>query len=54
MNIFKRNTPAPVQDTNESNSNNKENKIGQPMLLPIFFCLVSGLLLILLENLTMM
>ena len=53
MNIFKRNTPAPVQDTNESNSNNKENKIGQPMLLPIFFCLVSGLLLILLENLTM-
>ena len=55
MKFFKRNTPVPVQGTNESNSNNnnKENKIGQPMLLPIFFCLVSGLLLILLENLTM-
>ena len=55
MKFFKRNTSEPVQSTNESNSNsnNKENKIGQPMLLPIFFCLVSGLLLILLENLTM-
>lgn len=53
MKFFKRNAPEPVPVTNESNSNNKENKIGQPMLLPIFFCLVSGLLLILLENLTM-
>lgn len=53
MKFFKRNASEHVQDTNESNSNNKENKIGQPMLLPIFFCLVSGLLLILLENLTM-
>lgn len=53
MKFFQRKAPEPVPVSNESNSNNKENKIGRPMLLPIFFCLVSGLLLILLENLTM-
>ena len=53
MKFFKHNAPEPVPVTNESESNKKEEKIGQPMLLPIFFCLVSGLLLILLENLTM-
>lgn len=29
------------------------DRIGRPMLFPIFFCLISGLLLILLEDLTM-
>ena len=32
----------------------KKEQIGQPMLFPIFFCLSSGLLLILLKDLTMM
>ena len=31
----------------------KKEQIGRPMLMPIFFCLVSGLLLILLKNLTL-
>lgn len=53
MKLFrKRNAPEPVQASSESERG--KEKIGRPMLFPIFFCLISGLLLILLENLTMM
>ena len=51
MKLFKRNTPERVHGSDESDRNRE--KIGRPMLFPIFFCLISGLLLILLENLTM-
>ncbi len=51
MKFFKRNTSEHVQGPNESDSS--KEKIGRPMLFPIVFCLISGLLLILLENLTM-
>ena len=51
MKLFKRNTPERVHGSDESDRN--KEKIGRPMLSPIVFCLVSGLLLILLENLTM-
>lgn len=51
MKLFKRNTPERVHGSDESDRN--KEKIGRPMLFPIVFCLVSGLLLILLENLTM-
>jgi len=40
---------ASVQD----GTSGKKEQIGKPMLLPIIFCLVSGVLLILLGNLTM-
>ena len=37
----------------ENNAAQKKEQIGTPMLFPVFFCLISGLLLILLEDLTM-
>ena len=52
MKLKKRTTPEQVS-VNEGNAEKKE-KIGRLMLLPIFFCLGSGLLLILLKDLTMM
>ena len=51
MKFLKRNTPEPVHTENESAREKK--RIGRPMLFPIVFCLASGLLLILLESLTM-
>ena len=44
--------PQEISDTAENAG--KKEQIGQPMLFPIFFCLSSGLLLILLKDLTMM
>ena len=52
MKLKKRTMPEQVS-VNEGNAEKKE-KIGRLMLLPIFFCLGSGLLLILLKDLTMM
>ncbi|MBR3333123.1 MAG: DUF308 domain-containing protein [Clostridia bacterium] len=51
MKFLKRNTPEPVHTENESTR--EKERIGRPMLFPIVFCLASGLLLILLESLTM-
>jgi len=53
----KRNTtpepePVPVQPAPETDQTKEQ--IGRPMLFPIFFCLVSGLLLILLKSMTLM
>ena len=45
----KKQEPDPEQEGKEA----KEERIGRPMLLPIIFCLISGLLLILLKDLTM-
>lgn len=41
--------PVPSDGENVS----EKNRFGRPMLFPIFFCLISGLLLIMLESLTM-
>ncbi len=46
MKKLRRNVP-------ESPQKNEKERIGRPMFFPIVFCLVSGLLLILLENLTL-
>ena len=51
MKLMKKQQPEPVQPAEESTG--KKEKVGRPMLLPIVFCLISGVLLILLENLTM-
>ena len=48
MKLRKRSVPEPVYE-----SADKKEQIGRPMLFPISFCLVSGLLLILLENLAL-
>ena len=52
MKLKRRNEYESVPD-NHRTGRGKE-KIGRPMLMPIFFCLVSGILLILLNNLALM
>ena len=52
MKLKKRNEPEPVSGNQETVPG--KERIGRPMLLPIFFCLISGLLLILLENLSVL
>lgn len=52
MKLKRRNEYEPVPD-NQRFGRGKE-QIGRPMLMPIFFCLVSGVLLILLKNLALM
>ena len=49
MKLKKRTIPEPAAE-----STGKKEPVGQPMLFPIFFCLISGLLLILLENLSVL
>ena len=51
MKLKERAASAPVSGTDGTAG--KKEQIGRPMLLPIFFCLVSGVLLILLENLAL-
>lgn len=52
MKLKKRNEPEPVSGNQETVPG--KERIGRPMLLPIFFCLISGILLILLEDLALM
>ena len=49
MKLKKRTIPEPAAE-----STGKKEPVGRPMLFPIFFCLISGLLLILLENLSVL
>ena len=49
MKLKKRTMPEPAAE-----STGKKEPVGRPMLFPIFFCLISGLLLILLENLSVL
>ena len=49
MKLKKRTLPEPAAE-----STGKKEPVGRPMLFPIFFCLISGLLLILLENLSVL
>ena len=49
MKLKKRTIPEPAAE-----STGKKESVGRPMLFPIFFCLISGLLLILLENLSVL
>ena len=49
MKLKKRTMPEPANV-----NTGKREPVGRPMLFPIFFCLISGLLLILLENLSVL
>ena len=51
MKLFRRKNAEPAYIPNPAV--NEKEQIGRPMLFPIVFCLVSGLLLILLERLTL-
>ena len=51
MKLLKQKSPRPQPSPAETVD--KKERIGRPMLFPIVFCLVSGLLLILLKDLTM-
>ena len=51
MKLKKRTHSDPVSE--RGGSDIKKEQIGRPMLLPVFFCLVSGVLLILLETLVL-
>ena len=56
MKLFKSKAPqseAPQPVPADGENVSEKEQFGRPMLFPIFFCLISGLLLILLESLTM-
>ena len=52
MKLLKNRAPKTVTEPENNAEAGKKERVGKPMLLPIVFCLVSGVLLILLEDLT--